>query len=229
MNTTASPLDEAVRRQIDRIKIDSARPLLITDADEVLLQFVRALETHLLGIDLYLDLSSFALTGNIKQRADDRALEASEVKRVLADFFEARTETVAPVMGAAEALAELSRRAQIVVLSNMPTHLAEARRRGLARHGMDYPVIANSGKKGPPVRYLAAAAAPAPSFFMDDIPGNHDSVAAEAGEVIRLHFVADPRLARLVKTAESAHVRIDDWPAARNYIERHLDGAGQEA
>ncbi len=219
--------NEAVRRQIDAIDIDSRRPLLITDADEVLLQFVRALEDHLLDNRLYLDLTSFALTGNIKRQADDQALPSPEVKEVLAGFFEERTETVAAVEGAADALSALSRRAQIVVLSNIPTHLAPARRRGLASHGMDYPVIANSGPKGPSVRYLARVAAPARTFFMDDIPGNHDSVADSASEVIRLHFVADPRLARLVETAASAHARIDDWPGARAYIEGHLDGAAE--
>ena len=218
---------EAVRRQIEAIEIDSSRPLLITDADEVLLQFVRSLEDHLLSNELYLDLTSFALTGNIKRRADDQALPSPEVKLILANFFEERTEMVAPVEGAADALKALSERAQIVVLSNIPPHLAEARRRGLARHGKDYPVIANTGLKGPPVRHLARAVAPAATFFMDDIPGNHDSVAASANEVIRLHFVADPRLARLVNTAATAHTRIDDWPGARAYIERHLDEVGK--
>ena len=217
---------EAVRRQIAEIDIDSSRPLLITDADEVLLQFVRALEAHLRSNALYLDLTSFALTGNIKRQSDDQALSSTEVRRVLSGFFEERTEHVAPVDGAAEALAALSRRTRIVVLSNIATHLGPARQRGLARHGMDYPVIANSGPKGPSVRHLARLAGPAPVFFLDDIPGNHESVAASADNVIRLHFVADPRLARLVQTAESAHARIDDWPGARAFIEAHLDGTG---
>jgi len=214
-------LPDEVRQQLDMLSLEAERPLIISDADEVLLQFVRALESYLDEQGLVLRLGSFALTGNIRDRATDTALPGPEVRDVLQGFFEARTGHIDPVEGAAEALAALARRAQIVVLSNLPFHLAEARRRNLERHGMDYPVIANSGGKGAVVAEIAAAVR-APVFFLDDIPRNLASVAEHAAHVVRMHFVADPRLARLLGPAEHSHVRLDTWPEARQYIERRL-------
>ena len=197
---------------------------MVSDADEVLLQFVRALESYLEEVGLYLDLKSFALTGNIKDGRTHEALEGTAVKRLLGEFFQHRVETVQPVEGAAEALAALARQAQIIVLSNIPLSGLEARRRGLRSHGMDYPVVANAGPKGGALALLTDLVS-APIFFLDDIPGNISSVAERAARVTRMHFVADPRLARLLEPAEDCHVRLDTWPDARAFIEARLDGA----
>lgn len=216
-------IGDEVRRQIEALSLAPERPLVVCDADEVLLQFVRALEAYLEDTGLYLDLKSFALTGNIKDARTHRALEGSEVKSLLGEFFEHRVETVEPVEGAAEALSALAERAQIIVLSNIPSQRLEARRRCLRRHGMDYPVIANAGPKGGALALLADIVSEA-IFFLDDIPGNITSVAERAARVTRIHFVADPRLARLLEPAEDCHVRLDTWPAAHAFIEARLDG-----
>jgi len=214
-----------VARQLAGLAIAPDRPLIVSDADEVLLQFLAGLETYIAGRDLYLDLTSYALTGNIRRRADAAALPGDQVKALLDDFFAARTEVLEPVAGAADALAALAGRAQIVVLTNVPPAQREARAAALRRHGMDYPVVANVGTKGAAVAALAAATA-APTFFLDDIPRNIASVAEAAADVVRIHFVADPRLARLIGPAPDSHARLDDWPAAHAFIERHLAAAG---
>lgn len=224
MNGAAHAIPDEVRRQVETLALAPERPLIISDADEVLLRFVVALERFLATRELELALTSFALTGNIMHKASRQALSADEVKALLAEFYEQRTGQIPPVAGAAEALTALSARAQVVVLSNLPLHHAAARRDNLRRHGMDYPVIANQGSKGGVVALLADAV-DAPVFFLDDIPRNLASVAAEAHAVVRLHFVADPRLARLLPPAEHSHARLDTWPEARAYIEAHLDRA----
>lgn len=224
MSGTRDSLPEEVLEQLATLRLQAERPLIISDADEVLLQFVRALEAYLDEQGLKLELGSFALTGNIRDRATDTALPGPDVRELLQLFFEERTGHIDAVDGAAEALSVLARRAQIVVVSNVPFHLAEARRRNLERHGMDYPVIANSGGKGAVVARLAAAVR-APVFFLDDIPRNLASVAEHAAQVVRMHFVADPRLARLLGPAEHSHVRLDTWPEARRYIEGRLSEA----
>ena len=127
--------------------------------------------------------------------------------------------------GASEALEALSRRAQVVVLSNLPWARRRERRRALTDNGMDYPLVSNTGPKGPAVAALARRAG-APAFFIDDGPNHHESVAASAGAVRRLHMIADRRLARLCAPAPSAHYRVDDWPAARAIIEAELAAAG---
>ena len=70
--------------QIGDLALDAAKPLLIVDADEVLFLFLQGLERFIARRGLYLDLKSFALTGNIKQREDNTPLSGFEVKALLA-------------------------------------------------------------------------------------------------------------------------------------------------
>jgi hypothetical protein len=210
-----------VREQLKSLKLDPSRPLIVSDADEVIFAFVRGLEAFLLDNGHFLDLKSFALSGNIRDSETGEPVSATDVKQLIEGFFDQRTEQIEPVDGAAEALTALSERAEVLVLSNVPLHRREARSRALAKHGMDFPLIANIGTKGGAMAFLVRQRE-APVFFLDDIPHNIASVARTAADVIRLHFVADPRLRRLLGAAEDAHERIDDWPQARGYIESRL-------
>ena len=201
-------IPQEVRSQLDALTLAPDRPLLITDADEVLFAFVRGFERFLDTQGMLLRLDSFALSGNVRRRDDDQPVPAPEVRELILGFFDDCTEALEPVAGAAAALAGLSHRAQILVLSNVPLPQRDARQRALQSHGMDYPLIANIGRKGGAVAELADSVE-APVFFVDDIPHNITSVAESAAHVTRLHFVADPRLARLLGPAEDAHARID--------------------
>jgi len=216
-------IPDPIREQIDAIHVEPGRPLIITDADEVLFAFMAGLESYLNGEGLTFDFSSFAITGNVKD-ATGRALEQKEVREHLGVFFERHTHELDPVEHAAETLAQLSQEAQVVVLSNIPLPQRGARQQALRQHGMDYPLIANEGAKGPAVSELFRRAA-APSIFIDDIPHNHSSVREHADDVHRLHFVADPRLARLIPRSDDAHARADTWPEARPIIEARILGS----
>lgn len=218
----AETLHPDVASQIEALALKPGRPLIVSDADEVLFAFMAGFERFLHSIDLYFHWGSFALTGNIRRRSDDVALEGEAVRALLPRFFEEHTELLEPVPGAADALRALSARAQIVVLSNLPLAQAAARQRALISHGMDYPLIANIGGKGTAVRYLEALVG-APVFFIDDIPSQHSSVRKAADKVLCLHLIADPRLAKLLGPAEHSDHRADTWPEARAYIEAALD------
>lgn len=201
--------------------IAKGRALIVCDADEVLFYFLRGLEAFLSRQALYLDLKSFALTGNIRRRDDNEPLQAGEVKILLEAFFASETERLDPVESAATSLAALARTADIVVLSNVPPAQADARKRALARAGMDYPLIANAGPKGGAVKTLAADRA-GPVFFLDDLPPHIDSVAAAVPHATCIHYVADARLSRLVATPPAAAHRGEDWPGIRAFIEGRL-------
>jgi len=219
---TAAPLSPEVADQLAALSFDPDRPIVISDADEVLFAFMAALEGFLDANDLFFDWSSFALTGNIRRKSDSQPVAGTDVREMLMRFFESHTESLAPVPGAADALADLSAGGvQVVVLSNVPLPQREARISALVRHGMDYPLIANSGGKGAAVRALAAKTR-AGAVFIDDIPLHHAEVARAVSDVMLLHFVADPRLARLLEPAEHCHHRVDTWPEARRIIADHL-------
>ena len=224
-NSYPELLADQVRHQIEALTIDPARPLIISDADEVLLQFIVGLEGFLDRRGLWLDLQSFALSGNVKDKETGAPVPASNMPALLDDFFATDLHTLDAVPDAASSLDALSARAQILVLSNVPFEHRESRAASLAEHGMDYPVIANVGLKGAAVRHLAAHIE-APVFFLDDIPHNIASVARAHAPTQLIHFIADTRLAKLLGPAEHSHYHTTLWPDARTYIEDHLSRQG---
>ncbi len=212
-----NPLDA----QLATLSPVARRPLVIVDADEVLFHFMQGFERYLETQGCAIALTSFALAGNIRRIADDVVLGQTEVGALLSNFFVDHTETLTPVPGAAEALAELSRRMQVVVLSNLPLAQAPARRRALQAAGMDYPVIANTGSKGAAVRRLTDLAA-APVAFVDDIPNHHGSVRRAVPDAYCVQYVADPRLAALVPRAPESDLFAADWAEIREKIGTRL-------
>ena len=213
----SSDLPVPVAEQLAGLDLHPGRPLLIADADEVLFYFMRGLEGFLDRQGLYFDWRSYALYGNIRRRDDDSPMAAEQLHPLLQGFFAEATESLAPVDGAAAALADLGRHAQIVVLSNLPLTARPARQRALARHGMAYPLIANTGPKGPAVAHMRQRV-DAPAVFIDDIPHNHASVAQLAPTTHRLHFVADPRLAALLGPAPDCHHRAASWDDIHSHV-----------
>jgi hypothetical protein len=197
------------------------RPLIVTDADEVLFHFLEGLEAYMATVGLYFTAASFALSGNIRRAADDVALSRAEVGSLLGDFFAASTGSLRPVESAADSLARLSRTAQIVVFSNLPAGQQADRAAALRRHGMDYPLIVGAGPKGPMLRELAARVA-APVVFIDDIPIHHVSVKAEAPATRCIHFVANRRLSALIQAPECCDHRAESWPEIETAIEAFL-------
>ena len=64
-------------------KIPRGRPLVIVDADEVILRFVDGFDRFLRVRGLYLDLTSYRLHGNVKSLADNAAVLDVEVTALL--------------------------------------------------------------------------------------------------------------------------------------------------
>ena len=215
-------LSEEISNQIETLELDPDRPLVISDADEVLLQFMRQFEIYLDRNDMWIDLSSFRLQGNIKYKGSDEAVDMTN-RNIIDDFFAAETLNFSPVEGAAEALNALSKEAQIIILTNLPLAQKSERQINLSKHGMDYPVIVGSGLKGPAVKSLGEKIN-APLFFLDDIPHNINSVAEYVPTSGRIHMIAHPRLSKLIGAAEGASARIDQWQEAQAWILDKLAG-----
>ena len=215
-------LSEEISNQIETLELDPDRPLVISDADEVLLQFMRQFEIYLDRNDMWIDLSSFRLQGNIKYKGSDEAVDMTN-RNIIDDFLAAETLNFSPVEGAAEALTALSKEAQIIILTNLPLAQKSERQINLSKHGMDYPVIVGSGLKGPAVKSLGEKIN-APLFFLDDIPHNINSVAEYVPTSGRIHMIADPRLSKLIGAAEGASARIDQWQEAQAWILDKLAG-----
>ena len=201
----------------------TARPLIITDCDEVLMHFAIPFTAYL-DTEHAMDLkfASFSLAGSIRKRACGSTLQQAEVEPLIDGFFATHISTQTPVPGAVAALASLAVHCDIVVLTNVKDAVRLDRSNELTRHGMPYRVIPNQGGKGGPVAALAAERPEAEIVFIDDLPPHHTSVAKHAPRVHRLHMVADPQLQGLLPPAPDAHARIDDWFGAEIWIRDRL-------
>jgi len=201
----------------------TARPLIISDCDEVLLHFVTPFEAYLQSVHtLTLRLDSFALTGNIR-RGDGAAVPATEFMPLLDGFFDTHMPTQTAAPGAVDSLATLAGYCDIVILTNLADRYNAPRTAELARLGMPYRVVTNHGPKGAPVAALVAEYGPTAAVFIDDLPPHHSAVREAAPAVYRLHMVADPKLQSLIPASADADVRIDRWPDALTHIERWLE------
>lgn len=221
-DNTSPPPDPDLAVQLASLKLDAAKPLIISDADEVILKFVQALEQHLDRAGYTLKLRSYALTGNIHRHRDDAAADAATVKELLAGFFTASVDAIEPADGAVDALSQLAAGSNIVILSNVPSGVRNRRAAHLTELGLGFPVIANKGAKGTAVAHLSRLVQ-RPVFFIDDIPSHHAAVAGTAAHVHRIHYVADVRLAALCPTDVDCHLRAANWDDIVSYIEAVID------
>ncbi|UTP41401.1 hypothetical protein M9M90_09565 [Phenylobacterium sp. LH3H17] len=198
--------------------VDPAKPLLLVDVDEVLGLFMEGFGRFLEGRGLEFRVDRFALFQNIFRPGEAEHLPIADGRNHFDDFFRYGCGDMEPAPGAVGALEALSRQASVVIFTNAPGPARLARARWLGRHRMDYPLVLNTGPKGP----LAAGMANqvrAPAVFVDDLMSNLDSVAESAPHVIRFQMVADRRLQPLAPSAPDRHTRIDDWDELRAAIE----------
>ena len=202
------------------------RPLLVTDCDEVLLHMVSHFaewlhEAH--GISFRPEDGDFG--GSMKRAATGERVPSEEVWPLLHAFFRGEMHRQTLVPGALEGLGRIGEVADIVILTNLQDEAHPWRVDQLASHGIRHEVVCNQGGKGAPLLQLVERHSATRSLFVDDLAVHHASVAKHSPETIRLHMVAEPRLAAVTDTAEHAHARIDDWPTATGWILDRLKDA----
>ncbi len=213
-------LAAATRDALDRLDVGE-RPLLVVDVDEVILRFVPHLERFIGAAGYRLDVVSFGITGNVARIGSRNAVAAPEVAALIAGFFAAHVHDQEPVSGAAEALARLAERLDVVLLTNVPEVHGPVRAGRLGDLGMPYPVVVNDGPKGPAVGRLARRV-DRPIFFVDDGPNHLASVRDHVGGARLVHFVDDPRYFRLAPDVPGTWLKTRDWNAVSRAIEIEL-------
>ena len=201
--------------------VSPTAPLVIVDVDEVLAQFMRGFGAFIGRHGFELRIDRFALFQNIYRPGETEHLDLIAGKALFDDFFRDGADDLVPAEGAADALADLSTRAEVVILTNAPEHGRLARAKWLKTHGFDYPLIINSGPKGPPAADLAARTSSG-AVFIDDLLPQLESVAEKAPSIGRFQMVSDERLRPLAPCAPDRHVRIDDWLRLKAAIEERL-------
>jgi hypothetical protein len=208
------------------------RPLLITDCDEVLLHMVKPFRDWLAefhGIDFHWNGNDFAKA--VHYIANGELVPQKETWRLLGAFFETEMNRQYPIAGAIEAIGEIGREADVVVLTNLQDHFNEARTAQLLSHGLSLKVFTNQGPKGPALQKILAEYRPSRALFIDDIHHHHGSVADLAPDVHRLHLCGEPLLSPHIPCAHEsgmAHARIDNWNEALPWIAGKLYGESHD-
>lgn len=203
------------------------RPLIISDCDEVLLHMVAPFRDWLAEAhDVDFDMAHSDFASALSRRSDGAVVEGPEIWRLLNLFFDTEMHRQRPIAGAVDALAELSRHADVVVLTNLSGHRQDARAAQLSAAGLDVRVFTNQGLKGPALRAILDEYAPSRALFIDDLPQHHGSAAELVPQVTRLHLCGEPLLAPHIACAHAAghaHARIDDWASALPWIRARLN------
>jgi hypothetical protein len=207
--------------QLTDVAVDPDLPLVIVDIDEVVGLFFHGFGRFVATRGYELRLERFALFQNIYAPGASEHLDLESGRALFDDFFRFACDEMELAPGGAEALAALAAHAGVIALTNAPDHARAPRRRWLAKHGMDYPLLLNSGPKGAAVAALAERTAK-PVAFIDDLLMNLDSVAEAAPSVHRFQMNADPRLHAIAPTAPERHPSYADWPTLQLAIARKL-------
>jgi hypothetical protein len=209
-------LSEITRQQIDGLRF-TRRPLVICDVDEVVVHFTRDFEDYIATHDLWLDPASFALSGNVRHRHDHSPAHDELVMELVGGYFADRTLHQEPIDGAIEALLHIGDMADVVMLTNLPHSAGDHRRANLANHGLPFPVVTNSGPKGPAIAELAHRTGQT-AVFIDDSPSFIASAYTHAPHVHLIHFLHDDRFARHVEPMDYVSLRTGTWDDVKPHI-----------
>jgi len=204
--------DPETARQIEELAHDD-RPLLVLDVDDVVLEFIRPFPDFLKSRGFGLTLASFRLTGNIAETATGRLIEQAEVTTLLGDFFDAQADWQSITDGAAEALASLGGRAEVILLTAMPHRHRAVRRAHLDALGLNYPLLTTEMAKGPAVAKLRGRKA-RPVVFVDDQPHNLASVRESVADASLFHLMADNSLRAFLPPVPDDVIVVQDWHEA---------------
>lgn len=204
--------DPETARQIAELAADT-RPLLVLDVDDVLLEFVQPFMRYLDAQGMALGLETFRLHGNVTRKEDGEVVDRDAVTGLIDAFFVNQASWQTPLVGAVDAIAELSGGAEIVMLTAMPHRHRATRRLLLDRLGFPYPLLTTEQAKGPAVRKLRGATA-RPVAFVDDIPHNLVSAAAAVSDAHLFNLMAMPSLRALLPPMPERIAIVDTWEDA---------------
>lgn len=216
-------ISEPTLAQIANLQLRSTRPLVICDVDEVVVHFTRDFEDFLGGLGLWLDTSISLFSSNIRTQKTRILLSPEEIEKTVVQFFAERTLDMQTIEGAVEALHNIGKSADVIMLTNLPHEAGDDRRANLAGHGLNFPVVTNSGPKGPAIRKIASQVS-APVVFIDDSPGFITSAFHYAPDVHLIHFLHDERYARLVAPLDFVSLRTDTWQEMHPHVLKLIAG-----
>ena len=198
------------KKQISGLNLDPNLPLMIFDADEVLVHFAEPFSTYLKKHNHRLHLTGYRLDNAIKNAQTDAVADPDTAKDLVWGFINEETKNQPAAKGAPQALKKLQELAQIIILSNVPHTVHDDRVTNLKNIGMDYPLISNEGMKGPAVKEILKNHK-AESFFIDDNPYQVESVYNDNQDTVCVHFSVCDLVKPYMPKAVGASIEPSSW------------------
>jgi hypothetical protein len=198
------------KKQISGLNIDPTLPLMIFDADEVLVHFAEPFSNYLKKHNHRLHLTGYRLDNAIKKSETNDVADPETAKDLVWGFINEETKNQPAAKGAPEALKKLQEYAQIIILSNVPHSVHDDRVLNLKSIGMDYPLISNEGMKGPAVKEILKDHK-AESFFIDDNPYQVESVYNDNQDTVCVHFSVCDLVKPYMPKAVGASIEPTSW------------------
>ncbi len=196
--------------QINKLSLDASKPLLIFDADEVLVLFASHFSNFLAKQGWELNLKSYRLDDAIEHIQTGDIADISTYQRLINDFIDQETENQPEALGASATLRKFKSRAEIVILTNVPKRAYFQRIKNLSNLDMNYPIISNTGLKGPAI-YEITKLSNSTCIFVDDNPFQIASAAEYNPSIYRFHFTACELVKETMPFVDSATHRPSTW------------------
>ena len=198
------------KKQISKLNIDPNLPLMIFDADEVLVHFAEPFAIYIKKHNHRLHLTGYRLDNAIKKADTDEVADPDTAKDLVWGFINEETKSQPAAKGAPQALKKLQAYAQIIILSNVPNSVHDDRVANLKSLNMDYPLISNEGMKGPAVKEILRNHK-AQSFFIDDNPYQVESVYNDNQQTVCVHFSVCDLVKPYMPKAVGASIEPTSW------------------
>ena len=214
-------ISEPTMIQLAELKIAPAKPLVICDVDEVVVHFISEFEDFISTENLSLKHGNPAEPYVLFDNATQKPIALPRVSNLIDVFFKQRTRNMKSINGAIEGLQSLNAFASIVMLTNLPHFAGDDRRANLAELGLHYPVITNSGPKGPAILDIASRTK-APVVFIDDSQNFIQSAYDFAPKVHLIHFLHDERFSKFVPELPCVSLRTNNWNDVKAHATKML-------
>ena len=203
------------------LNINDNLPLLISDADEVIFEFMESFEEYLLLNNMYFSYKSFKLNGNIYNKKNNTPINSNNIPIIISNFFQEYAIKMPLIKGAKSALEELSKVMNIIILSNIPKDYAANRIQCLKNNNMDYAFISNEGPKAIRCSELQKLTNKK-VFFIDDLPNQISSVSTNCKSITTIHFLQNKKLLKLLPDVNNCDFQSNNWESVLNFIYKNI-------
>ncbi len=211
----------STEQQIAKLTIEKSKPLIIVDADEVLLYFARPFSQFLKAKGWELNLTGYRLDNAIIHTNEKHFADKNKTQQLVKQFITEETYRQPATKGAATTLRTYAEKAQIIILSNVPKYAHEHREKNLFNVNMNYPLISNKGPKGPALKEISLKSS-SKIIFIDDSPFQINSAAEYVPDIFRFHFTACDLVRKTLPHTKSATHNPKSWKEVSKLIKELL-------